>query len=108
MSFDLAIRAEGLGKAYAIFKRPEDRLKQMLFRGRRTYFEQFWALRSIDLEIGRGQTWGIIGCNGSGKSTLLQLICGNLTQTTGTVAVYGRVAALLGVRRDLPRSGFSI
>lgn len=95
MSSDLAIHAEGLGKAYAMFERPDHRLKQMLFGRWRTWYTQFWALRGVDLAIHRGETWGIIGRNGSGKSTLLQVICGNLAPTTGSVSVRGRVAALL-------------
>jgi lipopolysaccharide transport system ATP-binding protein len=95
MSSEVVIRAEGAGKAYAMFNRPEHRLKQMLFGRWRTYYEQFWAARGIDLEIRQGETWGIVGRNGSGKSTLLQMICGNLTPTTGTVTVRGRIAALL-------------
>lgn len=95
MSSDLAIRARGLGKCYPIFNRPEDRLKQMLSFGRRKYYHEFWALRDFDLEVLRGETVGIVGRNGSGKSTLLQMICGTLSPTTGSLAVSGRVAALL-------------
>ena len=95
MSSEVVVRAEGAGKAYAMFARPEHRLKQMLFGRWRTYYQQFWALRGIDLEIRQGETWGIIGRNGSGKSTLLQMICGNLSPTIGTVSVAGRIAALL-------------
>lgn len=95
MSSEVAINVAGAGKAYAMFARPENRLKQMLFGRWRTYYEQFWALKAIDLEIRRGETWGIIGRNGSGKSTLLQMICGNLNPTVGSVTVRGRIAALL-------------
>ena len=95
MSSDVVIRAEGAGKAYAIFDRPEHRLKQMLFGRRRRYYTHFWALQATNLEIRRGETWGIIGRNGSGKSTLLQMICGNVSPTTGTVSVRGKIAALL-------------
>ncbi|WP_295431755.1 ABC transporter ATP-binding protein [uncultured Thiodictyon sp.] len=95
MSSEVVVRAESAGKAYAMFQRPEHRLKQMLFGRWRTYYEQFWALKAIDLEIRQGETWGIIGRNGSGKSTLLQMICGNLNPTVGTVTVSGRIAALL-------------
>ncbi|MGA3067901.1 MAG: ABC transporter ATP-binding protein, partial [Tepidisphaeraceae bacterium] len=92
---DLSIRARGLCKAYRIFHRPEDRLKQMLLGRWRKFHHEFWALRDIDLDIHRGETVGLIGANGSGKSTLLQLICGTLTPTLGAVQSRGRIAALL-------------
>jgi len=91
----VVIQAEGLGKAYAIFKRPQDRLKQMLVRGRRKYYDEYWALKDVSLTVRRGETVGLIGRNGSGKSTFLQLLCGTLTPTTGRIAVDGRVSALL-------------
>lgn len=92
---DISIQATGLGKAYAIFKKPQDRLKQMLARGRRRYYEEYWALRGIDLTVRKGETIGVIGRNGSGKSTFLQLVCGTLTPTCGDLTVNGRIAALL-------------
>lgn len=95
MASEVAVSTRGLGKCYAVFDRPADRLRQMLVRGRRKYYREFWALRDIDLEIYRGETVGIVGRNGSGKSTLLQLICGTLTPSCGELAVHGRVAALL-------------
>jgi len=95
MSSEIAIEVEGLSKAYAIFKRPQDRLKQMLARGRRRYYDEFWALKDVSLTVRRGETVGLIGRNGSGKSTFLQLICGTLTPSGGRLTVNGRVAALL-------------
>lgn len=95
MSFEVVIRAQDVGKAYRIFKRPQDRLKQMLWRGRRKFFEEYWALQGATFEALRGETIGIIGRNGAGKSTLLQLICGTLQPSAGTIEVDGRVAALL-------------
>lgn len=92
---DVALRVENLSKVYQIYARPQDRLKQALFRGRRTYFEPFVALNDVSFEIRRGETIGILGRNGSGKSTLLQMIAGTLTPTSGTIAKGGRVAALL-------------
>ncbi|MCL2296663.1 MAG: ABC transporter ATP-binding protein [Proteobacteria bacterium] len=95
MSSDVSINVERLSKCYQIYGKPRDRLLQMLMRGRRQYYQEFWALRDISFEVRRGETVGIIGRNGSGKSTLLQLICGTLTPTEGTVEVNGRIAALL-------------
>jgi len=79
-----------------MYGRPQDRLKQGLMRwcGKR-YFREFWALRDIWLEVGRGEAVGIIGRNGSGKSTLLQILAGTLRPSEGEVDVRGRVAALL-------------
>lgn len=89
------IVVSGLGKCYHVYDRPRDRLLQMLSRGRRVYYREFWALRDTSFSIRRGETVGIIGRNGSGKSTLLQMICGTVTPTAGAVRTGGRVAALL-------------
>ncbi|MBB3267949.1 lipopolysaccharide transport system ATP-binding protein [Azospirillum sp. OGB3] len=94
-ALEVAIQATGLGKAYPIFRKPQDRLKQMLCRGRRKYYDEYWALRNIDLTVARGETIGVIGRNGSGKSTFLQLVCGTLAPTRGSITVNGRIAALL-------------
>lgn len=95
MSSEYAIEVNGLGKCYQIYSQPSHRLKQMLVRGRRQYFKEFWALKDVSFRIRKGETIGIIGRNGSGKSTLLQIICGTLNPTAGEVKVNGRVAALL-------------
>lgn len=92
---DVVIHAQSLGKCYQIYGKPSHRLLQGLMGRRRKYYREFWALRSVDLEVRRGETLGIIGRNGSGKSTLLQLIAGTLAPTEGAVSVNGRVAALL-------------
>jgi lipopolysaccharide transport system ATP-binding protein len=95
MSSEIIIKAEQLGKMYQIYKHPSDRLKQMLWRGRKKFYNEYWALNDVSFSITKGQTVGIIGRNGAGKSTLLQMICGTLTPTCGTLEVHGRVAALL-------------
>lgn len=89
------IEVQEVGKCYQIYERPQDRLKQMLWRGRRRCYREFWALRDVSFNIRHGETVGVIGRNGSGKSTLLKMLCGTLTPTTGTLTIQGRVAALL-------------
>ena len=95
MSSEIAIELSGLSKSYQIYAKPSDRLKQMLMRGHRQYFKEFWAVKDVSLQIRKGETVGIIGRNGSGKSTLLQMICGTLNPTEGQLTVNGRIAALL-------------
>jgi lipopolysaccharide transport system ATP-binding protein len=96
MSFEAGpvIDAQGLGKSYRLFDRPQDRLKQGFWR-RRKYFREFWALRDVSFSVRKGETVGVVGRNGSGKSTLLQIIAGTLAPSTGAVAIEGRVSALL-------------
>jgi len=102
-SDNIAIRVQNLSKCYQIYNAPKDRLKQfilprvrrLLGKQSKEYFQEFWALRDISFEVLRGETVGIIGSNGSGKSTLLQIICGTLTPSAGRVENHGRVAALL-------------
>jgi ABC-type polysaccharide/polyol phosphate transport system ATPase subunit len=90
-----AIHAQKLGKTYQLYNRPLDRLKQTLARGHRRYYREFVALDDVSFQLQKGEVLGLVGSNGAGKSTLLQLICGTLTPSSGSVAVHGRVAALL-------------
>lgn len=93
---DVLFRLESVGKAYRLYRQPQDRLKeQLLWRFGRTYGHDFWAVRGVSLQVRRGERIGIIGRNGSGKSTLLQMIAGTLAPTEGRVVVRGRLAALL-------------
>jgi Cu-processing system ATP-binding protein len=48
------------------------------------------ALRSVSLEINKGEALGLVGPNGSGKSTLLRIILGIIKPTEGSVLVDGR------------------
>ena len=98
-----AIRVSNLNKCYAIYEKPQDRLKQSVLprlytifrRQHKQYYREFWALRDVSFEVEKGETIGVIGRNGSGKSTLLQILCGTLQPNSGTVEISGRVAALL-------------
>jgi lipopolysaccharide transport system ATP-binding protein len=100
---EVAVRATGVSKRYELYDRPQDRLKQAIFRQfqrllrkpGRIYAHEFWALKDVSFEVRKGETVGIIGRNGSGKSTLLQIVAGTLDATQGDIQVHGRVAALL-------------
>jgi lipopolysaccharide transport system ATP-binding protein len=92
---DIAIQTVALSKKYRIFANARERLKEALDPWGRNFHQDFWALRDINLTVKKGHTVGILGRNGSGKSTLLQLITEVMRPTSGTVAVAGRVTALL-------------
>lgn len=103
MSSEIAIKVKGLSKCYQIYDQPRDRLKQFVLprmqrltrQTPKQYYREFWALKDVSFDVKKGETVGIIGRNGSGKSTLLQIITGTLAPTFGSVATYGRIAALL-------------
>ncbi len=94
-STEAVISVDNVTKFFEIYRKPSHRLWQMVCRGRRRFYEPFWALRDVSFSVGRGECVGIIGRNGAGKSTLLQIITGTLAPSSGSTAVKGRVAALL-------------
>ncbi|MCC7327641.1 MAG: ABC transporter ATP-binding protein [Burkholderiales bacterium] len=55
----------------------------------KTYASGFEALKSVDLEIRRGEIFALLGPNGAGKTTLISIICGLVNPSTGTVRVGG-------------------
>lgn len=61
------------------------------------HFEEFWALKNVNLSIEEGDRVGIIGRNGAGKSTLLKLLSRITGPTTGQIKIHGRVSSLLEV-----------
>ncbi len=91
------IRLEGVTVRY---QAPQERLgtfKEYAIRRlqRRVRFTDFCALDGIDLEVHRGEIFGIIGRNGAGKSTLLKVVSRVLVPTRGRVYVRGLVSPLL-------------
>ena len=57
--------------------------------------ETFTAVRDVSFTVPSGCTLGVIGRNGSGKSTMLKLVAGITKPSQGTVAVNGRISALI-------------
>ena len=55
----------------------------------KTYASGFQALKSIDLDIRRGEIFALLGPNGAGKTTLINIVCGIVTPGTGSVTADG-------------------
>ena len=55
----------------------------------KTYATGFRALKSVDLDIHRGEIFALLGPNGAGKTTLISIVCGIVTPTSGEVTVDG-------------------
>ena len=89
----LVISANNLSKAYKLYSKPMDRLKEMILR--RPCHTPFWALRDISFELMKGEMIAFIGKNGAGKSTLLKIIANTLEPTSGEFTLNGRVASIL-------------
>lgn len=89
------VQTQDLGKCYKLYARPLDRIREVLSPRGKSYHQDFWALREVTFSVRAGESWGIIGENGAGKSTLLKLIAGVTRPTCGSLAVKGRIGALL-------------
>ncbi|MEO8305562.1 MAG: ABC transporter ATP-binding protein [Betaproteobacteria bacterium] len=55
----------------------------------KTYASGFQALKSINLDIRRGEIFALLGPNGAGKTTLISIICGIVRASEGRVVVDG-------------------
>ena len=58
-------------------------------------YEEFYALKHVNLQVERGEVMGIVGRNGSGKSTMLKVVSGIYKPTSGRAVAAGRVAPML-------------
>ena len=56
----------------------------------KTYASGFRALRSVNLEIRKGEIFALLGPNGAGKTTLISIVCGIVNPSSGSVSVGGR------------------
>jgi lipopolysaccharide transport system ATP-binding protein len=89
------LHVQNVSKVYRLYRRPVDRLLEILPFSKQNRPTEFWALRDVTFSVERGEVFSLIGANGSGKSTLLQIVCGILEPTRGRVVTKGRIAALL-------------
>ena len=57
---------------------------------RKAYASGTEALKSVDLDIRRGEIFALLGPNGAGKTTLINIVCGIVTPSGGSVLVDGK------------------
>lgn len=89
----VAIRVKDLTKKYKLYQKRSERLANVF--GKEKNIKEFYALKGVSFEIGKGECVGIIGHNGAGKSTLLKLLTGVAFPTSGEIEINGRLASML-------------
>lgn len=103
---EVVVACRGVGKTFRIPSSEERTLRgKLLHPGSRTSYEEFCALESVDIEIRRGEFFGVVGRNGSGKSTLLKVLAGIYKLDRGEVEINGSIAPFIelgvGFNEDL-------
>ena len=92
---DAVVRADGVWKKFRLYHERNQSLKAAVMRRGRATYEDFWALKDVSFEVPAGSTFALVGHNGSGKSTMLKTLARILRADKGSVAVQGKVSALL-------------
>lgn len=65
------------------------RTRLNLLTGRRVPVEWFEAVRGVDLRLGRGELFALLGTNGAGKTSTVELVEGLATPSGGSIRVFG-------------------
>lgn len=94
---DNIIELRDVSMRFNMSKERVDSIKEYLIKlaKRQLQFEEFYALKNINLSIKPGEVVGIVGLNGSGKSTMLKVISGILKPSAGTARVNGSISPLI-------------
>ena len=91
------IEVDGVSMRFNLSKERHESFKEYflaLARGR-LQFDEFYALKDVNLTVQPGDFYGLVGLNGSGKSTLLKVISGVYKPSAGKVTVRGTIAPLI-------------
>lgn len=103
MSQEVVIKLENISKTFYVHETNNDSIRDRIFNiFQSNHTREIKAVQNVNLEIKRGQFYGIIGKNGSGKSTLLKLIMGAFPPDKGgKIMVKGKMIRLaLGMGFD--------
>lgn len=92
MQSNYAIVAKQISKVYRMYRKPSDRIKDLLFA--KDYGQEFYALKSVSFRVEKGDCVGLIGLNGSGKSTLANILCGVSQPTYGEIEINGKTSMI--------------
>lgn len=90
---DNILTIQNLNKSFKYYKKPTDRLKELL--SNKKHHTTNHALKNINIELKRGETLALLGQNGAGKSTLLKLVTQVLMPDSGAIHCNGRITGLL-------------
>ena len=90
-----AVQVREVSKTFRLHRDRNQTLKAAILHRKRADYEEFWALKDVSLDVPVGTTFGLIGENGSGKSTLLKCMAQILRPDHGSIAITGKVSALL-------------
>jgi len=96
---EASVRLEGVGVQF-LLDRQRRPLTPALARLRRKG-SSAWGISDVKLEVGPGESVGLIGPSGSGKTTLLRAIAGVLPADAGRISVTGRLGCLLSTEAGL-------
>lgn len=104
------IKVENVSVKFKLDRNKTTSLKEFVIKKiqNKIEFDEFWALKNINLEVKKGEIIGLIGKNGAGKSTLLKVISGIIRPTNGSVKIYGNIVPMLelGAGFDFELSGY--
>ena len=100
---------QNVGIKFKLDKNKTSSLKEFAIRKfkNQLQYNEFWALKDININIKKGEIIGILGRNGAGKSTLLKVISGIMKPTEGKINILGNVVPMLelGAGFDFELSG---
>lgn len=92
---DIALSIKGLYKDFVLPVDKSTSIKEHVLKFKKQENVKFKVLNDINIEVKRGEFFGIVGRNGSGKSTLLKLIGGIYQPTRGEVHVNGTLTPFI-------------